>query len=156
MKGNRYPSRIQPERSGAIQEEAPRLFIERRKASRVTSKGGLGSFSSPVGSEPAEGDAILLNISLHGCQLDSEQILPQDHPYQLIVYVPPHPSPILIRKAATRWREGRIHGITFIDLAAECRLKLKEAIQRGPVVSWVQSSMRFGMWSIIDAKSSIF
>ena len=125
----------------------PRLFIERRIAQRGIVKGGLASFISPLDLEFSEGDAVLLNVSLHGCQLDSEQMLPMDQPYQLIVYVPPHPSPILIQKAITRWGQGRIQGISFLDLASLSKLKLKEVVQQSHVTSWVQSSVYFGMWS---------
>lgn len=125
----------------------PRLFIERRIAQRGMVKGGLASFISPLDLEFSEGDAVLLNVSLHGCQLDSGQMLPMDQPYQLIVYVPPHPSPILIQKAITRWGQGRIQGISFLDLAPLSKLKLKEVVQQSHVTSWVQSSVYFGMWS---------
>jgi hypothetical protein len=125
----------------------PRLFIEHRIAPRVMVKGGLASFISPLDPEFSEGDAVLLNVSLQGCELDSEQMLPKDQPYQLIVYVPPHPSPILIHKAITRWSQGRLQGISFLDLAPSSELKLKEVVQHGPVTPWVLSSIRFGMWS---------
>lgn len=125
----------------------PRLFIEHRIAPRGMVKGGLASFISPLDLECSEGDAVLLNVSLQGCQLDSEQMLPKDQPYQLIVYVPPHPSPILIQKAITRWSQGRLHGISFLDLAPSSELKLKEVLQQSPVTPWVLSSLRFGMWS---------
>lgn len=147
MPDHRFPAALQPPRASALPLQAPRLFIERRIAPRVTTRGGLGSFMSLLG-PPAEGDAMLLNISLQGCQLDSEQVVPKDHPYQLILYAPPHPSPILIRKAATRWSEGSIYGISFVDLAPECALKLKEAIRNRPVMSWVSSSIQFGIWSM--------
>ncbi len=125
----------------------PRLFIEHRIAPRGMVKGGLASFISPLDLEFSEGDAVLLNVSLQGCQLDSEQMLPKDQPYQLIVYVPPHPSPILIQKAMTRWSQGRLHGISFLDLAPLSKLKLEEVIQKSPVTPWVLSSIQFGMWS---------
>lgn len=110
-------------------------------------KGGLASFISPLDLEFSEGDAVLLNVSLQGCQLDSEQMLPMDQPYQLIIYVPPYPSPILIQKAITRWSQSRIHGISFLDLAPLSKLKIKEVVQQSPVTSWVLSSIQFGMWS---------
>ena len=125
----------------------PRLFIEHRIAPRGMVKGGLASFISPLDLEFSEGDAVLLNVSLQGCQLDSEQMLPKDQPYQLIVYVPPHPSHILIQNAITRWRQGRLHGISFLDLAPSSELKLKEVVQKSPVTPWVLSIFRFGMWS---------
>lgn len=125
----------------------PRLFIEHRIAPRGMVKGGLASFISPLDLEFSEGDAVLLNVSLQGCQLDSEQMLPMDQPYQLIVYVPPNPSPILIEKAITRWSQGRIHGISFLDLAPLSKLKIKEVVQQSPVTPWVLSSIQFGMWS---------
>lgn len=125
----------------------PRLFIEHRIAPRGMVKGGLASFISPLDREFSEGDAVLLNVSLKGCQLHSEQMLPMDQPYQLIVYVPPHPSPILIHTAITRWSRGYLHGISFLDLAPSSELKLKEVVQQIPVTPWVLSSFQFGMWS---------
>lgn len=147
MTEHRYPAKLPPHLPGTLQQ-APRLFIERRIAPRIMPRGGLASFIALPGCKSAEGDAVLLDISLQGCQLDSEESVPQDHPYQLIVFVPPHPSPILVRKASTRWSVGRLHGINFLDLAPECERKLNDAIRQGPVVSWVLSSMQFGMWSI--------
>jgi len=125
----------------------PRLFIENRMAPRGMVKGGLASFMSPLDLEFSEGDAVLLNVSLQGCQLDSEQMLPLDQPYQLIVYAPPHPSPILIQKAITRWSRGRLHGISFLDLVPSSKLKLEEVVRKSPVTPWVLSSFQFGMWS---------
>ncbi len=125
----------------------PRLFIEHRIAPRVMVKGGLASFISPLDLEFSEGDAVLLNVSLQGCQLDSELMLPMDQPYQLIVYVPPYPSPILIQEAMTRWSQGHSHGISFLDLAPLSKLKLKEVVQQSTVTPWVLSSIRFGLWS---------
>ena len=147
MSETRYPARVPPPLRRAL-TQAPRLFIERRIVPRVTPRGGLASFVSLPDRESAEGDAVLRNISLQGCQVESEQLVPQDDPYQLIVYVPTHPSPIVVRKAATRWREGPVHGIAFLDLAPDCERKLHDALRNGPVVSWVMSSIQFGMWSI--------
>ncbi len=147
MTDTRYPSRAKPQLSGTL-HQAPRLFIERRIVPRATPRGGLASFVALPDRESPEGDAMLLNISLQGCQLDSEEIVPRDHPYQLIVFVPPHPSPILVRKASTRWSVGRIHGVNFLDLAPDAERKLRDAIRQGPVASWVLSSIQFGMWSI--------
>ena len=144
--GNRYPATVKSE---ALQNSSSRLFIEHRIAPRVMVKGALASFISISLSDPefSEGDAVLLNVSLQGCQLDSEQMLPKDQPYQIIVYVPPHPSPILVHKAITRWSQGRIHGVNFVDLTPASKLKLKEVVQHSPAPSWVLSSIRFGMWS---------
>lgn len=142
--GNRYPATVKSE---TLQNSSSRLFIEHRIAPRVMVKGGLASFTSLLDLAFFEGDAVLLNVSLQGCQLDSEQRLPKDQPYQIIVYVPPHPSPILIHKAITRWSQGRIHGVNFVDLTPACQLKLKEVIQQSPAPSWVLSSIRFAMWS---------
>jgi hypothetical protein len=147
MTDHRYPMRVRPQLPGTLRQ-TPRLFIERRIVPRIIPRGGLASFIPLADPESAEGDAVLVDISLQGCQLESEEIVPRDHPYQLIVFVPPHPSPILVRKAATRWSVGRIHGIHFLDLAPECERKLRDAIREGPVVSWVLSSMQFGMWSM--------
>jgi hypothetical protein len=145
MPDHRFPTPVQSEDT-SLQTQPSRLFIEHRLTPRVATRGGLGSFMSLLG-PAAEGDAMLLNISLQGCQLDSEQAVPKDHPYQLILYAPPHPTPIVIRKAATRWSEGSIYGISFVDLAPDCQLKLKEAIRNRPVMSWVMSSIQFGIWS---------
>lgn len=151
MTDKRYPATLPLQRSAVLPKDASRLFIERRLAPRITAKGGLASYISLSQPDAAEGDAVLLDVSLHGCQLDSEQIVPKEHFYQLIVYVPPYPSPILVRKAETRWVEGRIHGINFIELAPECNRKLRDAIRHGPVVSWVLNSIRYGMWSVLGA-----
>jgi len=145
MTENRYPSRVKPQLSGTV-HQAPRLFIERRIVPRATPRGGLASFLALPDRESPEGDAVLLNISVQGCQLDSEEMVPRDHPYQLIVFVPPHLSPILVRKASTRWSVGRVHGVNFLDLAPESERKLQDAIRQGPVASWVLSSIHFGMW----------
>lgn len=124
-----------------------RLFIEHRSEPRIGVRGGLASFASLLEDGFSEGDAILVNVSLQGCQLESEQMLPKDHPYQVIVYVPPHPSPILIHKAVTQWSQGRIHGIRFLDLASASKLKLQEAVRHGPASSWVLNTIRFSIWS---------
>jgi hypothetical protein len=151
MTDNRYPATSPLQRSEVLPKNASRLFIERRVAPRVTAKGGLASYLSLLGPDPAEGDAILIDVSLHGCQLNADQLVPKDHPFQLIVFVPPYPSPIMVRRAETRWIEGTVHGITFIEIAPECNRKLKDAIRHGPVSSWVLSSIRYGMWSMSSA-----
>jgi hypothetical protein len=127
---------------------SPRLFIERRIQSRVTVNGGLASFRLLEGCDSAEGDTALLNLSCSGCQLDGVENLPQDQPYQLIVFVPLYATPILIRKAVTQWAHGHIHGVKFLDLdEPAAQRKLQEAIRCSPVSSWVLNSIRFGMWS---------
>lgn len=109
--------------------DRPRL-IERRKSRQVAVKDGLASFRSlKEGAESSEGDALLLNISLHGCRLESEQIIPMNQPHQLILHAPPHPRPIRIQRAMTRWIEGPLHGLQFIDLDSECELELRSAIR---------------------------
>src|SRR5215203_1701186 len=144
MRATRYSTRVE---STAPQYSSPRLFIERRTDQRVRIQGGLASFFSLPGFQPREGDAVLFNVSLMGCENESEQPLPKEQPYHLIIYVPPHPSPLLIQTAITRWSSGFLHGIGFLDLSASCRLKLNEVVRHGPASSWVVSSIRFGMWS---------
>ncbi len=118
-------------------------FIEHRRTPRISVKGGLASIPSLPHSEFLEGDAVLLDVSLQGCQLDSEQILPKDQPYQVIVYVPPLQSPIVIPKAMTRWSQGRIYGIDFLDLSPSSKLKLDQVVEHSPAPSWVLSAIRF-------------
>ncbi len=125
----------------------PRLFIERRIKHRITVSGGLASFASLEDLTCCEGDARLLNVSLHGCQLDSEQDVPQK-PFQLILLIPPHPRPILINSAVTQWSHGRIYGISFLDLRSASLLSLQEAVWQGSAPSWVVSSMRFTRSSV--------
>lgn len=144
MRAIRYPHTVE---SAAPQKSSPRLFIERRRDQRVRIQGGLASFFSFPGFQHCEGDAALFNVSLLGCEVESEQLLPKEQPYQLIIYLPPHPSPMLIQKAITRWSAGSLHGIGFLDLAPSCRLTLNEVVRHGPASSWVVSSIRFGMWS---------
>jgi hypothetical protein len=137
----RYPATVT---SQTLQQS--RLFIEHRSVPRVMVRGGLASFMSLPGDD-SEGDAVLLNLSLHGCQLDSEQHLPTDKPYQLIIVVPLHPSPILIQQAVTQWSQGRLFGIKFLDAAPASTLQIHEAVRRGPAPSWVLNTIRFGIWS---------
>ena len=145
MATNCFPATIELE---ASTYSFPPLFIERRIKSRVTVQGGLASFSSLEGFDSAEGDTVLRNLSGSGCQLDSEQNLPEDQPYQLIVFVPLYSSPILIRKVVTQWAKGHVHGIKFLDLDEPAsKLKLQKAIHCGPVSSWVLNSIRFSKWS---------
>ena len=144
MRATRYSTTFE---STLPQHSSPRLFIERRTDQRVRIQGGLASYFSLPGFQPCEGDAVLFNVSLTGCEIESEQSLPKEQPYQLIIYVPPHPSPLLIQTAITRWSTGSLHGIGFLDLSASCRLKLNEVVRHGPASSWVVSSIRFGMWS---------
>jgi hypothetical protein len=143
------PSRFPATVKVAVPPDAfPRLFIERRIQSRVAVDGGLASFSSLEGCDSAEGDTALLNLSCGGCQLNAEADLPQDQPYQLIVFVPLYAAPILIRKAVTQWAHGHIHGVKFLDVdEPAAKLKLQAAVRCSPVSSWVLNSIRFSMWS---------
>jgi hypothetical protein len=118
------------------------LFIEHRVEQRTSVKGGLASFTSLEAPPSCEGDAILLDVSLHGCQLDSTQHLPAN-PYQLIIFIPAHPTPILIQNAVTQWTNGGRYGIKFCELSPASTLRLQEAMTHSPLSSWVMNSMRF-------------
>jgi hypothetical protein len=126
-----------------------RLFIERRAIHRIPVKGGLASFVSPGDLASREGDATLRNVSMQGCQLDSDQTLPQN-PYQLIVLIPRHPTPILIHSAVTQWSSGGLHGIKFLEVAPMATSKLQEVVWCGTAPSWVLNTMRFGLWSALS------
>ena len=118
-------------------------FIEHRRTPRILVKGGLASVPSLADGESVDGDAALLDLSLQGCQLEAEQRLPTDQPYQIVVWVPPHPSPIVIPKAMTRWSQGQIQGIAFLDLPPSAKVKLNKVVQQNPASSWVLSAIRF-------------
>ena len=110
--------------------QARERFIERRKSQRIAVTGGHASFLPLTeGAASSEGEALLLNLSLHGCQLESEQILPHNQPYQLILHVPSHLRPFRIEKAITRWIDGHLHGLQFLDLDSECEVELRSAIR---------------------------
>jgi hypothetical protein len=103
-----------------------RRLIERRKERHFVVNGGLASLHAlNEGPEKLEGDAILLNISLFGCRLETDQLLQTDHLYNLVLHIPPHGRPIRV-KAMTRWNRGRIYGVKFLDPLPDS--ELKEAI----------------------------
>jgi hypothetical protein len=106
-------------------------MIERRKARQYILKGALASYVVlKNNTEPIEGDAIVLNISLHGCRLECEHMPAFDQPYELVLHLPPYPRPILVQKALTRWTEGQLHGVKFVDQSRECELELREVIRQ--------------------------
>jgi hypothetical protein len=52
-----------------------------------------------------------------------------NQPHQLILHVPSHLRPFRIHMAMTRWIEGHLHGLQFIDLDSECEFELRSAIR---------------------------
>lgn len=110
--------------------QARERLIERRKSRRVAVKDGHVSFLLlNEWASLLEGDALLLDISLHGCRLESEQILPVNQLFQLILYVPSYVHPLLIQRAMTRWIEGHVHGFQFIDLYSERKFEFRSVIR---------------------------
>jgi hypothetical protein len=106
-------------------------LIERRKVPHFLVHGGLASFHAVNGShEPVEGDAILLNVSLLGCRFETDQVLDDEHLSNLILHIPPHGRLIGVGKAMTRWHQGRVYGIKFLESLPGCDRELKEAISK--------------------------
>jgi hypothetical protein len=94
-----------------------RRLIERRQHRRGTSRPGtLLSFSlltdTPSQTDLDHGDAILLNLSLSGCNIDTK--------------------PVMINRATVIWGTLTTFGLRFIDTAPAEERAIKEILSQMP------------------------
>jgi len=119
------------EASSVLELNLLRRFIERRKARHVLANGGLASIIAlDATSENTDGDAILHDISLGGCRLETEQLLVEGQLYHLTLNIPPHMQLIHVSQATPCWHQGRFHGVKFINPLPDCEVGRIEAMFR--------------------------
>ena len=108
-------------------------FIELRKDIRhATPQGALASFRlcTPAQTHRSilEGDAALLDLSLSGCKIQTDLPLTTAHNYEMILYLPTFPRPILIAKAGIRWVADQRFGVKFLELHEDHDTFLHDAV----------------------------
>ena len=125
-------------------------FIERRKARHVLGTRGLASFIAVDATlENIEGDAILHDLSLGGCRLETEQLLVEGQLYYLTLHIPPQMRLIHVRQAMPCWHQGRFFGMKFIQPLPECNSGLIEAMVRLNAVLGKKPSIDRWMLSLL-------
>lgn len=82
--------------------------------------GALASFNlRSATSHPAstqEGEARLVDLSIAGCKLQSDNPLATSIFYSLILHLPTYPRPINVTSATIRWVDARTFGVRFTQL----------------------------------------
>ncbi len=108
-------------------------FIELRKDVRhVTPRGALASFRLQTQAKTyrsiLEGDVALLDLSWSGCKIQTDLPLTTAHNYEMILYLPTFPHPILIAKAGIRWVADERFGVKFLELHGDHHTFLHDAV----------------------------
>ena len=130
-------------------------LIERRKTEtrHVLVNGGLASIVAlDAPPENAEGDAILHDISLGGCRLETEQLLVEGQLYHLTLNIPPHMQLIHVSQAMPCWHQGRFHGVKFIHPLPECDVGRLEAMFRLNAALAKQASSESWTFSLLGGQ----
>ncbi|HXT67492.1 MAG TPA: PilZ domain-containing protein [Nitrospiraceae bacterium] len=112
-------------------------LIERRQHRRGTSRPGtLLSFSlltdTPSQTDVDHGDAILLNLSLSGCKIESELPLLIGLHYCLLLQSRIDTKPVTINRATVIWGTLTTFGLRFIETAPDEERAIKEILSQMP------------------------
>jgi PilZ domain-containing protein len=112
-------------------------LIERRQHRRGTSRPGtLLSFSlltnTPSQTDLQQGDAMLLNLSLSGCKIESELPLLIGLHYRLLLQSRIDTTPVTINRATVIWGTHTAFGLRFIDTAPAEERAIKEILSQMP------------------------
>ena len=113
-------------------------LIERRKHRRRAARPGtLLSFSlltdSPSQTDHDHGDAILLNLSLSGCKIESEIPLLNGLQYYLLLQGRIGTKPVMITRASVIWGTLATFGLRFIDTTLAEERAIKETLSQMPL-----------------------
>jgi hypothetical protein len=144
------------EASSVLELNLLHRFIERRKARHVLATRGLASFVALNASlETIDGDAILHDISLGGCRLETEphQPLVEGQLYHLTLSIPPQMRLIHVSEAMPCWHQGRFYGVKFIQPLPECDSGLIDAMFRLNAVLGKEASSERWMLSLLGGQN---
>ena len=114
-----------------------RRLIERRQHRRGTSRPGtLLSFSlltnAPFQTDLDHGDAMLLNLSLSGCKIESEFPLLIGLHYRLLLQSRIDTKPVTIDRATVIWGTHTTFGLRFIDTTPAEERAIKDILSQMP------------------------
>lgn len=114
-----------------------RLIERRHHRRRPALVGTHLSFSmlteSSTPTDADYGDALLRNLSLSGCQIESEIPLITDYHYALLLQHRIDTKPITITRARVIWGVHPIFGLRFIHIAPVEERAIKELLRQLPI-----------------------
>lgn len=76
----------------------------------------------------AEGDGILIDLSIGGCRLLSDSPLEISERYHLILQFPKISRPLIVDEAIVRWTQENTHGLTFTSMQSIHESCLRELL----------------------------
>lgn len=91
-----------------------------RRSRRVDLQCLLG-FSS----EDIEGDAHVMNISTGGCRAESDINVAEGLEFHVLIRLPGQPTPVKVERAAIRWVNGTVFGMSFMLFLPSERARLQ-------------------------------
>ena len=62
------------------------------------------------------GEGIVVNLSLGGCAVDSEQNVQEGKYLTLRIFIPDQDAPLVVDRAQVRWSAGRLFALEFLAL----------------------------------------
>jgi hypothetical protein len=97
--------------------------MERRQHTRFRVE-----FRSKFSGAHLEGQGAVADMSVVGCQMQSETPIPPGESVEMRIYIPDLDWPLRVDLAQVRWADGWAVGIEFIRLPAEDLARLRELV----------------------------
>ncbi len=91
-----------------------------------------------------EGEGTVLNLSMGGWKIETDQRVPKGQYLTLRVYLPGQDDPVSVDLAAVRWSYGRECGLEFIRMRPMEQDRLRQFIDTLPPSSYVPPSSSLG------------
>jgi hypothetical protein len=76
----------------------------------------------------AQGQGVILNISLGGCRARSGFLTEEDDLVRVVIRLPGNESPLYVMRAITRWTTAEEFGMEFMDMELNDRRRLNDLI----------------------------
>ena len=97
---------------------------DKREYSRVKAE-----FSLTFKVKDIEGRGRLIDLSLRGCAMESDQELKRGDVLQVTLKMPNARPPVEIETAVVRYSQGIRHGLEFLTIKEKCEKDLREFVE---------------------------
>ncbi len=104
--------------------------MEWRKHPRIQVRWLISFFAGPISLKECRisGADTVRNLSMGGCQFESDTRLYPGVQMELRLYLPEDVVPVDVDRAEVRWAEGRVFGLEFIRIRPEEQARLSRFI----------------------------
>ncbi len=83
------------------------------------------------GENDFEGEALLVDVSTGGCQIETAEVIPVGAVLKLSIFLPDHQWPMRVDQVIVRWAHDGRYGMEFTSIRLAQRERLRALVMSG-------------------------